>query len=68
MNEELKKRILSRYGTITAFCEDMGLTNHAVSRWIHGGVAVPAQKIPEVSEKLRIRSWEIGRVFFPEVE
>lgn len=62
----LRRKILSKYDTLSDFADDMGVTRATMSLWVNGGT-IPTSRIKQMSQKLGIGNDEIGEVFFPKV-
>lgn len=61
---KLKGRIIEKYGSMTNFSEELGVSKQALSRKINGNIGISRTDILKWCELLDIEQSEIGIYFF----
>lgn len=61
---KLRGRIVEKYGTISAFCEEIGMSRQGFSKKLSGKVPFTSEQIVEYSQILDIRPKEMCDYFF----
>lgn len=61
---KLKGRIIEKYGSMTNFSEELGISKQALSRKMNGNIRVSRDDVLKWCELLEIDQAEIGIYFF----
>lgn len=63
---KLKGRIIEKYGTIGAFCDEIKIHRNTATNVLDGKTTPTRKKMPKWCEALNIAPEEIGYFFYPE--
>lgn len=63
---KLRGRIVEKYGTITRFSDDFGITKSVMSRKLNGDTRFTSSDIIKIQKMLDVPQEEIGAYFFKE--